>query len=139
MCVTANFDCFIHQGKMRGADRQQAAMFSYVTLEQRIAVDHPVRRIRALVYRSLKRMDADFAKLYSFTGRPSIAPEQLLRSMLLMVLYSIRSERQLMEQMEEGKIGRDSIHATTPEPCKGATCNAIAPLLRKQSRLLWSV
>jgi transposase len=100
MCVTANFDCFIYQRKMRGADRQQAAMFSYVTLEQRIAVDHPVRRIRALVDRSLKRMDADFAKLYSFTGRPSIAPEQLLRSMLLMVLYSIRSERQLMEQMD---------------------------------------
>jgi transposase len=74
-------------------------MFSYLTLEQRIAVDHPARRIRALVDRALAGMDADFEALYAATGRPSIAPERLLRATLLMVLYSIRSERQLMEQM----------------------------------------
>lgn len=74
-------------------------MFSYVTLEQRIAQDHPVRAIRAMVDRALQRMDAELDKLYAKKGRPSIAPERLLRAQLLMVLYSIRSERQLMEQL----------------------------------------
>src|ERR1017187_1056709 len=84
---------------MRGNDQKQAAMFSYLTLAQRIPMDHPARQIRALVDRALERMDAELEKLYSDTGRPSIAPERLLRATLLMVLYSIRSERQLMEQM----------------------------------------
>lgn len=84
---------------MRGDDEKQSGMFSYVTLEQRIAADHPARQIRVLVDRALERMDAELAKLYSTTGRPSIAPERLLRASLLMVLYSIRSERQLMEQL----------------------------------------
>jgi len=84
---------------MRGDDKQQASMFSYVTMEQRIPTDHGMRRIRAMVDRALARMDAVFDELYSETGRPSIAPERLLRAQLLMVLYSIRSERQLMEQI----------------------------------------
>jgi transposase len=84
---------------MRGNDQKQAAMFSYLTLAQRIPMDHPARQIRALVDRALERMDAELEKLYSDTGRPSIAPERLLRATLLMILYSIRSERQLMEQM----------------------------------------
>ncbi len=84
---------------MRGNDQKQAAMFSYLTLAQRIPMDHPARQIRALVDRALERMDAELEKLYSGTGRPSIAPERLLRATLLMILYSIRSERQLMEQM----------------------------------------
>jgi transposase len=83
---------------MRGDNQQQPTMFSYVTLEQRIPQDHPLRQIRVLVDGALARMDAEFARLYSTTGRPSIAPERLLRCSLLMVLYSIRSERQLMEQ-----------------------------------------
>jgi len=84
---------------MRGIDQKQAAMFSYLTLAQRIAADHPARQIRVLVDRALERMDGELEKLYSETGRPSIAPERLLRSTLLMILFSIRSERQLMEQM----------------------------------------
>ena len=84
---------------MRGDDKQQAWMFSYVTMEQRIPADHPMRRIRAMADRALGKMDGVFAELYSETGRPSIAPERLLRAQLLMVLYSIRSERQLMEQI----------------------------------------
>jgi transposase len=84
---------------MRGDDQQQAAMFSYVTMEQRIPADHPMRRIRAMADRALAAMDAVFCGLYSETGRPSIAPERLLRAQLLMILYSIRSERQLMEQI----------------------------------------
>ncbi len=75
-------------------------MFSYLTLSQRIPVDHPVRRIRQLADRALARLDGDFDQLYAATGRPSIAPERLLRAMLLMVLYSVRSERQLMEQLD---------------------------------------
>jgi transposase len=85
---------------MRGDDKQQAAMFSYVTMEQRIPADHPMRRIRAMADRALGKMDAVFRELYSETGRPSIAPERLLRAQLLMVLYSIRSEHQLMEQIQ---------------------------------------
>ena len=74
-------------------------MFSYLTLAQRIPMDHPARQIRALADRALERMDGEFEKLYSDKGRPSIAPERLLRATFLMILYSIRSERQLMEQM----------------------------------------
>jgi transposase len=85
---------------MRGDDKRQAAMFSYVTMEQRIPCDHPMRRVRAMADRALGKMDGAFAELYSETGRPSIAPERLLRALLLMVLYSIRSERQLMEQIQ---------------------------------------
>jgi transposase len=84
---------------MRGDDDQQSGMFSYVTMEQRIAADHPSRAIRGMVDRALQQMDAELSKLYAATGRPSIAPERLLRAQLLMVLYSIRSERQLMEQL----------------------------------------
>ena len=84
---------------MRGDDQQQTAMFSYLTLAQRIPMDHPARQIRVLVDRALGRMDGELEKLYSDTGRPSIAPERLLRATLLMILYSIRSERQVMEQM----------------------------------------
>ena len=84
---------------MRGGEEQQSGMFSYVTLEQRVPQEHPARSIRAMVDEALRRMDAEFSKLYAVKGRPSIAPERLLRAQLLMVLYSIRSERQLMEQL----------------------------------------
>jgi transposase len=84
---------------MRGDDEKQTAMYSYVTMAQRIPADHPARAIRVLVDRALARMDAEFEQLYSTTGRPSIAPERLLRASLVMALFSVRSERQLMEQM----------------------------------------
>ena len=74
-------------------------MFSYLTLEQRIPAHHPLRAIRALTDRALKRIDGELDKLYSPLGRESVAPERLLRALLLMVLYSVRSERQLMEQL----------------------------------------
>jgi transposase len=89
----------VYEVDMRGEDKQQATMFSYVTMERRIAAHHPLRAIRGMVDLALQRMDADLARLYSSTGRPSIAPERLLRAQLLMVLYSIRSEGQLMEQL----------------------------------------
>jgi transposase len=75
-------------------------MYSYVAMERRIRVDHPARKIRGLVDGALKRMDGSLDAMYALRGRPSIAPERLLRAQLLMVLYSIRSERQLMEQLD---------------------------------------
>jgi transposase len=85
---------------MRGDDQQQGSMYSYVTMERRIREDHPVRRIRGLVDRALERMDTLLEAMYASKGRPSTAPERLLRAQLLMVLYSIRSERQLIEQLD---------------------------------------
>jgi transposase len=84
---------------MRGDGNQQGAMFSYVTLEQRIPANHPIREIRRLVDECLRAMDATFSAMYSDRGRPSIAPERLLRAQLLMVLYSISGEERLMEQL----------------------------------------
>ncbi len=75
-------------------------MFSYVSPEARIPEDHPLRATREMTNRALVRLDRKFRKLYSHTGRPSVPPEQLLRALLLQVLYSIRSERMLMEQLE---------------------------------------
>jgi transposase len=75
-------------------------MYSYVTMERRIRRDHPARKIRELVDRALQGMDTSLDAMYATSGRPSIAPERLLRAQLLMILYSIRSERQLMEQLD---------------------------------------
>ena len=85
---------------MRGGDEKQSAMFSYVTLEQRIPRDHPLRSIRWMTDRALERMSVQLDELYSATGRPSIAPERLIRGLLLQALYSVRSERQLIEQLD---------------------------------------
>jgi transposase len=85
---------------MRGEDKKQSAMFSYVSLERRIAMDHPLRRIRSMTDQALEQMSSTFDGVYSVTGRPSIAPERLIRGLLLQVLYSIRSERQLIEQLD---------------------------------------
>ena len=84
---------------MRGAFRDQGAMFSYISPEDRIPAHHPLRAVRALVRSVLKDMSPAFARLYSREGRPSIPPEQLLSALLLQVFYGVRSERQLMEQL----------------------------------------
>lgn len=85
---------------MRGTDQDQSSMFSYVSSESRIPADHPLRATREMTNRALGQLDRKFRKLYSQTGRPSVPPEQLLRALLIQVLYSIRSERMLMEQLE---------------------------------------
>ena len=84
---------------MRGNDAQQGAVFSYVSAEQRIASDHPLRQIRATTDAALRELSSEFDALYGAGGRPSIAPERLLRALLLQILYSRRSERLLMEEM----------------------------------------
>ena len=85
---------------MRGDDRQQEELFSYGGLEERIGAEHPLRRIRPLADKALARLSQRFDAIYGDVGRPSIAPEKLLRAMLLQVLYSVRSERALMDQMD---------------------------------------
>jgi transposase len=85
---------------VRGSDRQQSAMFSYLSPEERVPANHPLRAVRAMVDIALKGLSGVFEELYSATGRPSIAPEKLLRALLLQILYTVRSERMLMEQLE---------------------------------------
>jgi transposase len=85
---------------MRGEDEKQRGLYSYVTLEQRVPADHPLRKIRPMMDRALEQLDKELEALYARRGRPSIAPERLLRSLLLQILYSVRSERQLMEQLD---------------------------------------
>lgn len=84
---------------MRGTDIQQSAMFSYLSPEERVPADHPLRSIRQITDKVLKRLTRLFSRMYSQVGRPSISPEKLLRALLLQVLYTIRSERMLMEQL----------------------------------------
>lgn len=85
---------------MRGADQQQGALFSVVSLEARIPRDHPLRVMRALVDGALVELSPRFEAMYARTGRPSVPPEQLLRALLLQILYTVRSERLLMEQLD---------------------------------------
>jgi transposase len=85
---------------MRGTDQRSGSLFSYVDMEDRVPKEHPLRRVRELVNSALSKLDSQFGALYSNDGRPSIAPERLLRASLLQLLYSIRSERQLMERMD---------------------------------------
>ena len=85
---------------MRGSDATSGSLFSYVDVEERIPSTHPLRTIRSIVNDVLTSLDSEFAALYQDTGRQSIAPERLLRASLLQAFYSVRSERQLMEQID---------------------------------------
>src|SRR5665811_363624 len=85
---------------MRGSDIRQSAMFSYLSPEQRVPADHPLRKIREITDQILRSLSSVFGRMYSGIGRHSIPPEQLCRALLLQVLYTVRSERMLMEQLE---------------------------------------
>src|SRR5262245_60889082 len=91
-----------HEGScsMRGNDDQPGSMFSYISLEERVPQNHPLRAVRRITDRALERLSPKFGTLYVNFGRPSIPPERLLRALLLQALYTIRSERQLIEQIE---------------------------------------
>lgn len=91
---------------MRGDNQEAGAVFSYISAEQRVPADHPLRVVRKMVDTALKGMSAEFDRMYSRVGRPSIPPEKLLRALLLQVFYSIRSERQLMEQLDYNMLFR---------------------------------
>jgi transposase len=103
-------------GRMRGNDRHPDSMFSYVSAEQRVPADHPLRAIRALVDEVLREMSREFAGLYAKVGRPSIPPERLLRAQLLQIFYSIRSERLLMEQLDYNLLFRWFVGMEMDEP-----------------------
>jgi len=91
---------------MRGDDDLQEGMFSYISPEKRVPADHPLRPIRKMVDEILKEMSPKFAKLYSDVGRPFDCPGGLLRSLLLQVFYSVRSERMLIEQLQYNMLFR---------------------------------
>src|ERR1019366_7243118 len=91
---------------MRGADHQQSHMFSYLSPEMRVRKDHPLRTIRAMVDEVLTQLSRRFDTMYASAGRPSIPPEKLLRAQLLQMLYSIRSERLLMEEIDYSMLFR---------------------------------
>lgn len=101
---------------MRGHDAQQGHMWSYLSPEQRVPPDHPLRPIRAMVDQALQDLSPRFALLYSHTGRPSIPPEQLLRALLLQAFYSVRSERQLMEQLDYNLLFRWFVGLAMDDP-----------------------
>jgi transposase len=101
---------------MRGNDQQQANLISYVSLEQRVPSDHPLRGIRKIVDSLLVQMDSEFEALYASTGRPSIPPERLLRALLLQIFYSVRSERMLMEQLNYNLLFRWFVGLEVDEP-----------------------
>jgi transposase len=106
---------------MRGSDKQTGSLFSYVNLEERVPPRHPLRKIKAVVDAALVTLDADFARLYAGDGRPSIAPERLMRAALLQILFSIRSERQLMEQLDYNLLFRWFVGLSIDEPVWVAT------------------
>ena len=101
---------------MRGQDNQQSDMFSYLSPEQRVRADHPLRAIRAMADMALWSMSARFDEMYSQTGRPSIPPEKLLRAQLIQMLYSVRSERLLMEEIDYSVLFRWFVGMNLDEP-----------------------
>jgi transposase len=101
---------------MRGEDIQQHQLFSYGSLEERVPQDHPLRPIRAMVDEALKALDGRFDEIYGEEGRKSIPPERLLRALLIPMLYSVRSERMLMEQLEYNLLFRWFVGLAMDEP-----------------------
>jgi transposase len=106
---------------MRGEDRQQTQLFSYVAPDRRVPPDHPLRPIRVMVDAALEQLAPRLAALYSHTGRPSVPPEQLLRALLLQVFYSVRSEALLMEQLDYNLLFRWFVGLSMDDPIWDAT------------------
>jgi transposase len=101
---------------MRGQDKQQADMFSYLSPEARVRKDHPLRAIRTMADQALENMSRRFDRMYAQTGRPSIPPEKLLRAQLIQMLYSVRSERLLMEEIDYSVLFRWFVGMNLDEP-----------------------
>src|SRR5689334_7893955 len=101
---------------MRGSDRQQADMYSYLSPEERVRANHPLRAIRAMADEALNNMSPRFDTMYAKTGRPSIPPEKLLRAQLIQMLYSIRSERLLVEEIDYSVLFRWFVGMNLDEP-----------------------
>src|SRR5438552_8043528 len=116
---------------MRGPDEQTNHMFSYLSPEQRVRDDHPLRAIRAMTDRVFAELSPRFTKMYSDIGRPSIPPEQLLRALLLQALYTIRSERLLMEEIDYSILFRWFIGLSLDDPIWSPTT-----FIKNRDRLL---
>jgi transposase len=101
---------------MRGTDHQQSSMFSYISAEQRVPKDHPLRAIRVMVDAALEQLRAQLDAMYAKGGRPSIPPEKLLRALLWQLLYTVRSERQLMEQLDYNLLFRWFVGLSMDDP-----------------------
>jgi transposase len=101
---------------MRGDDLQQGGMFSYISAEERVPQDHPLRPVRIMTDAALTRLSRRFARMYARAGRPSIAPEKLLRALLLQVLFSVRSERLLMQQLDYNLLFRWFVGLNIDDP-----------------------
>jgi transposase len=106
---------------MRGDDRQPDGLFSYVSTEQRVPQDHPLRTIRLLTDEVLREMSPEFDRVYARIGRPSVPPERLLRALLLQMFYSVRSERLLMEQLDDNLLFRWFVGLEVDEPIWSST------------------
>jgi transposase len=114
-------DSFGRRDVVRGEDQRSQGLFSYVPLERRIPADHPLRTILALTDEALAGLSRDFNKLYARDGRPSIPPERLLRALLLQAIYTVRSERQLMEQLDYNLLFRWFVGLSADDPVWDAT------------------
>src|SRR6516164_11783686 len=101
---------------MRGTDHQQSHMFSYLSPDARVRKDHPLRVVRTMVDEVLRALSPQFDRMYASEGRPSIAPEKLLRAQLLQMLYSVRSERLLMEEIDYSMLFRWFVGLNLDEP-----------------------
>src|SRR3974390_2214729 len=112
---------YLEAAIMRGDDIHQDAMFSYLSPEARVPRDHPLRPIRNMVNQALAELSGDFQAMYSREGRPSVPPEKLLRALLLQVLYTIRSERLLMEQLDYNLLFRWFVGLSMDDPVWDAT------------------
>ena len=129
---------------MRGDDQQQDGLFSYLSPEQRVPRNHPLRRLRPLVDEVLGALSSRFSKMYARVGRPSIAPEKLLRALLLQGVYSVRSERLLMEQLDYNLLFRwfvglsmdDPVVTSRLEVCPILSIGPYSPLARP---LVWQL
>jgi transposase len=106
---------------MRGTDGGSGRLFSYVDLETRVRRGHPLRAIREIANEALAILTSDFSELYFKTGRPSVAPERLLRAMLLQAFYSVRYERQLMERLDTDLLFRWFVGLSIDDPIWDAT------------------
>ena len=101
---------------MRGDDQQSGHLFSYLSPDQRVPADHPLRAIRLMTDEALRQLSPQFEAIYAKTGRPSVPPEQLLRALLLQALYTVRSERMLGEQLEHNLLFRWFVGMSADEP-----------------------
>jgi hypothetical protein len=115
----------------RGDDRQQQGMFSYLSPEERVPPDHPVRAIRTMVDVALRDLSSTFDALYAKAGRPSIPPEQLLRALLLQVLYTVRSERLLMRSCSTTCCFGGLTRPITRRPIRSPGCTARGTAARR--------